>query len=78
MATQLRRREVHFYECEHDGDLDNYANDLMESGATVVSSSCNHEAETGIIVIEVSDFASFINKFKETDSFGFSSIKQNQ
>lgn len=69
-----REMTVHFYECEHDGDLDNYASDLRDSGAEILSTSCNSEAETGAIKIRVKDFDSFLTKFKETDSIGFSSL----
>jgi len=66
---------VYFYECEHGGDLDNYANDLRESGANVLRASCNHETETGVIEIEINDKEKFMKAFSKTESFGYSSLR---
>ena len=69
------KHEIEFYECEHDGDLNNYISDLQESGASVIDSNINHEAEIGHVTIEVEDYEAFLEKFKETDSIDFSSIR---
>lgn len=65
---------VYFHECEHEGDLNNYITDLREAGASILSSSCNSDAESGVVRIGVKDLASFLSKFKETDSYEFSSL----
>jgi len=64
MKTQLS-----FYECEHYGDLDNYIDDVEQSGGTVTSSNINLEAETG--TIDVTHDEGFWDRFKETNSFEF-------
>ena len=68
-------KTISFSECEHDGDLGNYEDDLQNSGAKIISSTCDSESETGEVTIEVADYEDFKKKFKETDSAGFSSIR---
>lgn len=74
------KKTIWFTECEHEGDMRNYIDDLYECGAVVVSSKLNSDAETCEIVV---DFASeekkdkFLETFKETDSYGFSSLNNN-
>ena len=63
-----------FYECEHQGDLDNYIDDLEESGAEILSDSIDYDDETGIVKIYVADKDNFLQKFRQTDSFNFSSL----
>lgn len=67
------KKTLIFSECEHEGDLRNYEDDLRDSGATIISSECNYEAETGTIEIEIDDkdYKSFVEKFNETDSNGY-------
>lgn len=69
-------RTIYFHECEHEGDLRNYQGDLRASGASILSSHCDSEQETGQIRIQVEDekYAAFLEKFKQTDSYGFSSL----
>jgi hypothetical protein len=62
---------LYFSECEHNGDLQNYAGDVRNSGATILELRCDTEQETGIIKVEVQDVEAFKTKFKETDSHGF-------
>ena len=61
---------LYFSECEHDGDLDNYVSDVINSGATIISSQINHDEETARVEIEYQP--EFVEKFKKTDSFDFS------
>ena len=64
MKTQLS-----FYECEHDGDLENYISDVHESGGTVIARDLNYEAEIGTIVVDHDE--KFMDRFKETDAYQF-------
>ncbi len=68
-AADVTRRLV-FYECEHDGDLGGYVADLGRAGATVVSQRLL-SSETCEVVIRVSDWPSFVRRFKETPSADF-------
>lgn len=61
-----------FYECEHDGDLRNYEGDLVACGAKIIGAGIDYGAEIGHVVIEVDDVNLFAEKFRETDSSGFS------
>lgn len=60
-----------FYECEHEGDLDNYADDVRECGGKVIDSEINEDAEIGRLTVQVEDKATFLAKFKETDAAQF-------
>lgn len=64
--------EIEFTECEHDGDLDNYIQDIESSGGCVINSTVNYLAEIGIVSVECE--SDFFDKFKETDSYEFSSL----
>lgn len=63
---------IYFSECEHDGDLDNYKTDIVNSGGIVISSKINSEAETAAVEVEFQ--SGFSDKFRETDSFQFSNL----
>jgi len=64
---------IEFYECEHEGDLDDYCHDLRKSGATIVGTSVNHRAEIGYVRFRVKDddYEAFFAKFKQTDAYEF-------
>ena len=66
----MKRLTLEFYECEHQGDLDNYIADFPK-GTVIISKSINSDAETGTVVIEVYNSAMFWDLFKETDTYGF-------
>jgi hypothetical protein len=66
----MKKIRLHFCECEHNGDLDNYKDDIRASGGKVVGSELNYEAETGWVDVEIDE--TFWDKFKQTDSYGFS------
>ena len=68
MAIRLR---IPFTECEHDGDMNNYAGDIRACGGTIVRTSVNPDAEEGYAIVEVDDKDAFIAKFKETDAYQF-------
>lgn len=60
-----------FSECEHEGDYENYAADLISCGAKIVSHEIDDDEESVRIIFEVEDLHSFKTQFAETDSFGF-------
>jgi len=68
MATRLK---ITFTECEHDADLENYADDVRNSGGTIVQSYVNTDEEEGVIIIEVEDKPTFVEKFKQTQAWEF-------
>ena len=63
---------IYFSECEHDGDLDNYADDIRKADGIVVSTLLDYDGEEGKITVETSDFKSFMEKFKQTKSYDYS------
>jgi len=65
------RLKVTFSECEHDGDMDNYTSDIVKCGGKIISTHVDSDAEEGTAVFEVEDKATFVEKFKQTDSYGF-------
>lgn len=67
------QKTLQFYECEHDGDLGTYVDDLVQCGATIISTSINEEAEIGTVVIEFPDNekVQFIEKLRKTETFLF-------
>jgi len=64
---------LRFSECEHDGDLDNYKNDIINSGGKIVDSGIFYEEETGWVKVEIdtNGYNDFMTKFKQTDAYGF-------
>ena len=63
---------VEFYECEHEGDLDIYCDDLRASGANIGETSINADAEIGKVTFTVEgDWSKFVTAFKKTESFDF-------
>lgn len=73
-VVEKKTAVIRFGECEHEGDLDNYADDLEKSGAKILSSYVNEDAECGTIKIEVENVQKFLEEFKKTDSYCFSNI----
>ena len=59
-----------FSECEHDGDLEHYKGDVINSGGKIVDSGVNHDVETGWVRFETNDKDAFMKRFRETDSYG--------
>ena len=50
---------IYFHECEHNSDLENYLNDLKDSGADILSSNLDYEEETAEVKIEVAAYGIF-------------------
>jgi len=67
---------ISFTECEHNGDLDNYVQDLISSGAKVISSEVNPSEEMGYVRVSIGDKTQFMKQFMETDSYDFSTLAQ--
>jgi len=62
-----------FSECEHEGDIHNYAQDVRSAGGKVVGSKmCQYSYEQCEIRVEVVDKAKFFEKFKKTNAFEMS------
>ncbi len=68
MKVRLR-----FYECEHGGDLANYAEGVILAGGSVLEQDYDPEAETGFVVAEVSDLETFKAKLNATGGADFCS-----
>jgi hypothetical protein len=63
------KKKLRFYECEHEGDLDAYADAVTASGGVILESRLSASSESGIIVAEFTEPA--WEKFKGTDAYGF-------
>jgi hypothetical protein len=63
---------ISFRECEHDGDLNNYAEGVIAAGGSVVEQDYDGDGEVGWIVAEVTDLTAFKARFQATDAAGFS------
>jgi hypothetical protein len=72
------RRRIFFEECEHPGDLENYKQDLISAGASIVESQIEYDSESATVLIEVegNDMTDFILAFQMTDSYEFATFKQ--
>jgi hypothetical protein len=66
----MKKLTFNFFDCEHPGDLEWYRNDLIKSGARIISQSINYDAEECTIVAEIDDKETFLKAFIETDSYG--------
>ena len=71
--NELRRCTLEFYECEHEGDMEMYTNDLEASGFSTGRIEINHEAETGSVEISApkDQWKECLEKFKLTDAYGY-------
>jgi hypothetical protein len=63
-----------FDEVEHDDDYDRCVDDIARSGGAVVTGGYNYDTEEAKITVSAVSFLSFKNKFKETESYGFSNL----
>jgi hypothetical protein len=60
-----------FYECEHEGDIQNYMEEIARCGAKIEDYHLDYEEEVGVVSIVVEDKKGFWKKFKETEAYGF-------
>ncbi len=65
----MKRILLSFYECEHNGDLDVYEEDIIESGGKIINSYVDTDLEQGLVIVEVDD--SFMKIFKEIESYQY-------
>ena len=70
----MKTATIRFCECEHDGDLDNYLDDLRSAGAKVIGSSVDPEEEMGTVSVEFEDEQTFMKAWHKTESCGFSTF----
>lgn len=73
----MKQFTIVFYECEHQGDLDNYLDDLVDCGAEDISTTLDTDSETAIVETSAKDLKEFEAKFKKTDAYQFSSWANN-
>jgi hypothetical protein len=62
---------LRFYECEHQGDLNAYLDDIRACGGQVLQSQLSEADEEGVAQIEVTDFPAFKAAWEQTDSADF-------
>ena len=63
-----------FGECEHGGDLDNYASELSDCGAEVLESRMiSEDDETGKVLVALAKEGKreFLDKLRASDVIGF-------
>jgi hypothetical protein len=65
------RSTISFYECEHQGDLDNILEDMRHCGAKIGYTKLDVDAETCTIEYEVEDMGKFVTQLKDTESYEF-------
>ena len=53
---------LYFTECEHNGDLQNYIEDIELSGGTILSYDIDIHEETGSINIDIKDKDEFLRR----------------
>ncbi|MCY9668722.1 hypothetical protein M5X11_28005 [Paenibacillus alginolyticus] len=65
---------LRFRECEHNGDLDHYARDVVKCGGEVIYRELDALHEKGLLSVEFDNEAKreeFWRKFRQTDSYSF-------
>lgn len=62
---------LRFYECEHQGDLYSYLDELTSCGASVLDSTLNEDQEEAVVKVEVADFKAFKAAWEQTFSSDF-------
>ena len=71
---KINARYLRFEECEHEGDMSNYVEDLIKSGAKVKNKNLDYEEECCEIIVEIDDYEAFYKKFERTFSFAFTHL----
>lgn len=67
------RRTIFFRECEHEGDVDHYAEEVIAAGAKIIRTTLNEDAETCAMEVEVGNWEAFFEAFSKTDAGLFAS-----
>lgn len=65
----MKTLKFYFCECEHDGDLSNYASMIQKHGGVVKSQRCDYDSETGTIVASISDAG--LASLQADEGYGF-------
>lgn len=60
-----------FYECEHNGDIRKYSDDMIKCGAKIIDTYVDPNSEIGDIIAEVENYEQFKLLFAETESVDF-------
>lgn len=68
------RKTILFTECEHNGDLQNYIEDLELAGAKIIQEIPDFDAEEARVIIEVENIENFKIAYMVTDSYDFATI----
>jgi predicted enzyme related to lactoylglutathione lyase len=69
----MKRTTIYFSECEHNGDLDEYIEDIEKSGGKVIHAAINTEEETAMCQVDIID-DDFAERFKKTNAYDFSNL----
>lgn len=69
----MKRTTIYFTECEHNGDLDEYIDDITRSGGKVTDAKINIEEETAMVHVDIFD-DDFAERFRKTNAFDFSNL----
>jgi len=75
ISRKIAAKDVYvwtFYECEHGGDMDMYAADVTSSGGEILDQKLNDDE--CVMKVKVKDWDSFIERFKNTETFEFCSL----
>jgi hypothetical protein len=67
----MTTKTFEFYECEHEGDLQNYTNDIIKCGGTIQYNDVDYDREIGTVKFTVKDWKSFWEDFKQTETYEF-------
>ena len=59
-----------FGECEHEGDMDNYVEELQRAGASVLSAVLNEDSESCIVEMRIAS-VEVMQAVKSTDAWEF-------
>jgi hypothetical protein len=69
----MTQKTLIFLECEHEGDLDNYLDDIKKSGGKVLLSRIDNDEVIAEVVVEYEE-DEFMEKFINTNAFQFSNL----
>lgn len=72
-----RKGRIRFYECEHQGDVDDYVGALGRLGAKVLQWKLDEDAEEVEVTVEIQEsVGEFIKRFKseESDAYEMSNL----
>lgn len=65
------RMQLRFYECEHENEMEDYAEDICQSGGEILDKRLDYEIGECLITFDVKDKEKFNKKFEKTNSADF-------